>query len=141
MGRSRGTRQDLRHAMPEAVPLLLPGWPLPAKGRVDCSALFPLIDAHKKPIWVKVDKSTIALHAYLVPRTAHTATEEILRLTILDEETPDIFSRKSAALELEVEYDESNGVFRFDAHNDPTFWAQLSLVEWARVMRAGGEKT
>ena len=124
--------------MPEAAPLLLPRSPLPAKGRVDCSALFPLIDAHKKPIWVKVDKSTIALHAYLVPRTAHTATEEILRLTILDEETPYIFSRTSATLELEVEYDEWNGVFRFDAHNDPTFWAQLSLVEWARVMRAGG---
>ena len=123
--------------MPEAAPLLLPRSPLPAKGRVDCSALFPLIDARKKPIWVKVDKSTIALHAYLVPGTAHTATEEILRLTILDEETPYMFSCTSAALKLEVDYDESNGVFRFDAHNDPPFWAQLSLVEWARVMRAG----
>ena len=121
--------------MPEAATLLLPRSPLQAKGRVDCSALFPLVDPHKKPVWVKVDASAIALYTYLVPHTAHTATEEVLRLIITDEENPCFFSCTSGALEVEVDYDEFNGVFRFDAHNEPTFWAQLSLEEWAQVMR------
>lgn len=123
--------------MPDAAlpPCVAPPSTQPARGRVDGGALFPRVDTRRKPLWVAVDATTTALHAHLVPggTDGADATQEVLRLTILAGDSPCRFTVWSPVLDVIVDYDDDEKVLRFDAENDPAFWAEVSLAEITRM--------
>lgn len=108
---------------------------LEAKARVDnSSGLY----ARGKPVWMSVDPETIGLYVRMKGgNKGQSMWEEILQLNIPYNLGPRFARVTSHKLILEIVYDGDRefGSFRIDAHNAPTFWAEISTEDFSSVQK------